>query len=305
MSVPTPPPAELKFINPYLQRARELQSKEPIVAYWCKFYAAKLAIDKSVKEKECQIFLLNLMDEMEQDKKALGANEAITNDVVAYAHVENFALRIFQNADTEDRQGRASKKTAKTFLAASIFLELLKVFGDIDSEVHDKIGYSKFKAADIIKALREGRTPTPGLPGEAPLPDDETQHTGEGFSQPTEGTSAAVPPPYPSQWSSAGQSSPPGSFSESGPHEHMPSASVHQPRPPPTTTASHAAPMSLSTPSDPTPMLSREEYASKYKAVQAAQKHSRFAISALQYDDIPTAIDNLEQALTALRQLKR
>lgn len=31
-----------------------------------------------------------------------------------------------------------NRKTAKTFLAASVFLELLKTFGDIDSEVRMK-----------------------------------------------------------------------------------------------------------------------------------------------------------------------
>ncbi|KAH9273985.1 hypothetical protein BASA83_003620 [Batrachochytrium salamandrivorans] len=94
------------------------------------------------------------LNALEQDKVNLAGNEAIGNDVVGYAHVENFALRIFINADNEDRAGRASKKTAKTFLAASIFLELLKTFGALDSEVQQKIRYAKFKAADIIKALK-------------------------------------------------------------------------------------------------------------------------------------------------------
>ena len=44
-----------------------------------------------------------------QDKKALAGNEAITNDVVGYAHVENFALKIFVNADNEDRADLSSK----------------------------------------------------------------------------------------------------------------------------------------------------------------------------------------------------
>jgi vacuolar protein sorting-associated protein VTA1 len=71
----------------------------------------------------------------------LGNNEAITNDTIGYAHIENFALKIFISADNEDRTGNASKyyilirKTAKTFLAASIFLELLKIFGELDQDV--------------------------------------------------------------------------------------------------------------------------------------------------------------------------
>ena len=50
--------------------------------------------------------------------------------------MENFALKIFLAADNEDRQGSATSKTAKTFLASSVFLEVLKVFsGDVDIDV--------------------------------------------------------------------------------------------------------------------------------------------------------------------------
>jgi vacuolar protein sorting-associated protein VTA1 len=39
----------------------------------------------------------------------MGPNEAITDDLVGYAHIENFGLKVFENADNEDRAGRASK----------------------------------------------------------------------------------------------------------------------------------------------------------------------------------------------------
>lgn len=61
--------------------------------------------------------------------------EEISNDLVGYAHVQNFAMKIFLNADNEDRAGNASLKTAKTFLAASILLQILKSFGEIEEEV--------------------------------------------------------------------------------------------------------------------------------------------------------------------------
>jgi vacuolar protein sorting-associated protein VTA1 len=40
---------------------------------------------------------------------ALADHEAIQNDTIGYAHVENFALKIFLNADNEDRNGAATK----------------------------------------------------------------------------------------------------------------------------------------------------------------------------------------------------
>jgi vacuolar protein sorting-associated protein VTA1 len=43
--------------------------------------------------------------------------------------VENFALKVFGMADREDRSGNATRATAKKFMAAANFLEMLKVFG--------------------------------------------------------------------------------------------------------------------------------------------------------------------------------
>ncbi|KND01035.1 uncharacterized protein SPPG_04128 [Spizellomyces punctatus DAOM BR117] len=307
--MPGNPPDELKFVNAYLQRAQELQTKEPIVAYYCKYYAAKLAIDKGGKSKEAQLFLLGLMDELEQDRKNISGNEAVTNDVVGYAHIENFALRIFTNADNEDRQGRASKKTAKTFLASSIFLELLKVFGEIDTEVQDKIRYAKFKAADIIKALREGRTPTPGMPGEQPP--ESAQPTAPPEPHPNFGT--PYDPSYtPTQPTFDANVSHSGEASYASPSSHCPSHQTpftgSETRPyvhpsAPSAGSGHHSPSPA--PASPSSLAPKGSFEVNYKTVQAAQKHSRFAISALQYDDIPTAIDNLEQALALLRPLRK
>lgn len=62
------------------------------------------------------------------------------------------------------------RATAKRFLAAANFLEVLSVFSQPASELilpgestnSEKIKYAKWKAADIAKAYREGRKPTPG-----------------------------------------------------------------------------------------------------------------------------------------------
>jgi hypothetical protein len=61
-------------------------------------------------------------------KEELGSNDAIESQAVGAAYVENFGLKVFANADNEDRKGLANRTTAKKFLAAANFLELLKVF---------------------------------------------------------------------------------------------------------------------------------------------------------------------------------
>ncbi|KAJ1569266.1 hypothetical protein HK405_007551 [Cladochytrium tenue] len=384
-------PGELKSLVGYLQRAEELQSRDPVVAYYCNYYAAKLAIDRNSENKQCKIFLMRLLDQLEQEKASFADNEAITNDLVGYAHIENFALKIFSNADNQDRAGAATNKTAKTFLAASIFLEVLKVFGPVEDSIQEKIKYARFKAVDIIKALKEGRKPTPGpVAGEA---DDQPVEPSQDTSFPPQSSSAPTSPAEPafpsfSQPSAPfGGAAPPSPFGAAptspfgvaptspfggialppqtptgppspglppppippNPYKQMrdPTAAFGTaasappapgpfaddafalPSPPPQPPEVYAAqpPVSPSQshysieaalrqrpatlpaqvrPHEPdsgsrsmATLLLGEEV--DQRAIAAATKHSRFAISALQYDDVNTAIENLEKALAALR----
>ncbi|KAI9492028.1 Vta1 like-domain-containing protein [Zychaea mexicana] len=320
-------PADIKYIAPYIQRGQELSERDPIVSYYAQYYAVKMAISKGPSNKETNAYLSQLLDKLEQVKTALGANnEAITSDLVGYAHLENFALKVFLNADNEDRSGKASKKTAKTFLAASIFLELLKTFDDLDPEIEAKIKYAKWKAADIMKALREGRTPTPGAPGEQQQEDEEMAPPSN-FTAPLPGNASAELPPNftPPPPASATPSSPgqPSSSTTMSQHPSPPPAATSPPVTPSNSTLPHVPPPTTSTPPPPvvqqkqqppppqpvaapapvqtstsagtsdTPMLDPG-------SVAAAQKHAKWAISALNYDDIKTA---RTQLLTALNDL--
>ncbi|RXW24036.1 hypothetical protein EST38_g1834 [Candolleomyces aberdarensis] len=157
----------LKSITPYLQRAEEIRKQEPIVAYWCAYYAAQLGVGLKIKDAASRNVLIALLGYLEQMKSEIGTSDAIDNDAAGSAYVENFSLRVFSAADNEDRSGRATKATAKKFLVAANFLEVLKTFNnaDISESNLEKIRYAKWKAAEIAKAFREGRTPAPGPPG--------------------------------------------------------------------------------------------------------------------------------------------
>ncbi|AQK83950.1 LYST-interacting protein 5-like protein [Zea mays] len=102
-----------------------------------------------------------------QDKKSLtlGPDDNL--------HLEGFALNVFVKADKQDRAGRADINTAKTFYAASIFFEILNQFGELQPDIEQKQKYAIWKAAEIRKALKEGRKPEAGPPGgdkdEAPV----------------------------------------------------------------------------------------------------------------------------------------
>ncbi|KAL9934251.1 hypothetical protein V8E36_006707 [Tilletia maclaganii] len=164
-AVPLPTTAELKNLTPYLQRAQELRTADPAMAYWCSLYAAQLGIGTKSTERESKLFLGKLMDDLEAQKKALGATDVITDETVSSAYVENFALKVFVAADNQDRAGKATKATARNFLVASQFLEVLNAFGPLETEIAEKVKYAKWKAADLAKAFKEGRTPVAGPPG--------------------------------------------------------------------------------------------------------------------------------------------
>ncbi|KAL6999202.1 hypothetical protein U1Q18_000362 [Sarracenia purpurea var. burkii] len=154
-----------KLLLPYLQRADELQKHEPLVAYYCRLYAMErgLKIPQSDRTKTTNALLVSLMKQLEKDKKSLklGPDD--------YLHLEGFASNVFARADKQDRAGRADLNTAKTFYAASIFFEILNQFGEVQPDLEQKQKYAAWKAVDIRKALKEGRKPVPGPPGDKDL----------------------------------------------------------------------------------------------------------------------------------------
>lgn len=109
------------------------------------FYALQQAMSLGSKAPESQTFLLGLMDQLEevrrdshsvalgrwgvltslsacppcvavQSKAANQHNEAFTDDVAASAYIENFGLKLFSQADNEDRKGKATRRASALVL---------------------------------------------------------------------------------------------------------------------------------------------------------------------------------------------
>ncbi|KAK9817912.1 hypothetical protein WJX72_004252 [[Myrmecia] bisecta] len=148
-----------KAILPFLQRADEISKLEPKVAYYCRLYAVEQGLQLSNRTKEIDGVLGALMAKLEKDKPGVKLGDADQQ------YCENFALTVFTRADKVDRAGRADKNTATTFYAASIFVEILRQFGELQPDLVEMQRYAAWKAADIRKALRENRTPLAGPPG--------------------------------------------------------------------------------------------------------------------------------------------
>lgn len=115
------------------------------------------------------------MDKLEKYKAENSTNETITDDVVAKAYVEEFALDTFKRADEAQRANKVTKQTADTFIAASTFLDLLHIWGELDKETMTKSKFAKFHAARILKAFKAGEDPNATNPvvEEPPAPAED------------------------------------------------------------------------------------------------------------------------------------
>ncbi|XP_033228085.1 vacuolar protein sorting-associated protein VTA1 homolog isoform X3 [Belonocnema kinseyi] len=157
-----PTPAPLKSIQHYLKIAAEHDQRDPVVSYWCRLYALQTGLKLSTKTTEETNFLMKLMDWLESTKKALHDNEAITNNVAAQAHLENWALKLFMYADKNDRNSNFEKSTIQSFYTAGLLYDVITTFGDLTEEAVQNRKYAKWKAAYIHNCLKNGETPVPG-----------------------------------------------------------------------------------------------------------------------------------------------
>ena len=90
--------------------------------------------------------------------------EAVTSEVVASAHVENYAVKLFLWADKEDRASHFNKNVVKAFYSCGILFDVLTVctHSELSPENAHMRKYAKWKAAYIHNCLKSGETPVPG-----------------------------------------------------------------------------------------------------------------------------------------------
>ncbi|KAG5370253.1 Vacuolar protein sorting-associated protein VTA1-like protein [Yarrowia sp. C11] len=347
-------PASLKPITPFLAKAKETQTADPIISYHCKLYAAQQIVDQGLHQKdtEAAIFTGNLLDEIEKLKEedpvlvSEKGQAVIADDTVASSYVEAFALKIFARADKQVREKSSSKATAQMFFAAATFFEVCKLFGDLDKDVVDKIKYSKFHAARILRTLKagedpneftvededdviddvldDGNEPAPKEPTteeeEAELPEEEQikrmmaemkkevggsdsvgdndsvdPHDSSGFHNSSFSKSLSshddpfsnIPPAPPTflpeeNTPPAPPSNPPGDVAPPKPTLPSPQRKVSSPA------------KIVAAPVDPKTVLDEDAL------IKQAQKHAKFAISALNYEDKETALKELQAAMDLL-----
>lgn len=80
-----------------------------VLLFLGRLYALQIALTIDKSSKEAKSFLIPLMDWLEKQKNALKENDMITNETAAQAHLENYAVKLFNTADTMDLQKNYNK----------------------------------------------------------------------------------------------------------------------------------------------------------------------------------------------------
>ena len=154
-------PPELKPLKRFIREAKKTAKVSPVISYYCRLYAIMeaMGMDESKKTAAIKQWISAQMDQLEQNAVAESKEEA-KQSITSMAH------KVFKHADDVDRAGNANKQTAAAFNSAYVFYTILKQFGDREESIVEAAKYCMFKTTDILKALKEGRKPKPGPPGD-------------------------------------------------------------------------------------------------------------------------------------------
>lgn len=262
MALSLPPcPSSLRPIQHFLKLASEHDSRDPVVSYWARITALQNGLELDKSSPEALGILMPLMEWLEDQKKVHKENEAVVNEIVASAHIENYAMKLFLYADRCDRAAQFGKNVVKSFYSAGVLFDVMESFGEVSPEVAHYNKYAKMKAAYIHNCLKNGETPIAG-----PLTDDGEA---EEDKPPAEDDTAARPEP-------AQPTEPAAPDSPSSTHRGF--VAVEPRAKPSIPSQSGVANLSID-------------------QVSRAQKLCKYAISALDYQDTKTAIENLTAAL--------
>ncbi|KAL2756718.1 hypothetical protein ACRALDRAFT_2041337 [Sodiomyces alcalophilus JCM 7366] len=166
MAEPIPASLRQADITRFVNRANQLREVKPAITYWCEYWVVNQILSKQLHttDEESLNYTTNLMDRLEKTKAEYATEEAITDDAVGQAVVEEFAQQTFARAERVLKANRVTRQTADTFDAAATFFQLLNVWGQPDIEAQKKIKYAKWNAARILKAIREGNDPNESNP---------------------------------------------------------------------------------------------------------------------------------------------
>ncbi|XP_066261648.1 vacuolar protein sorting-associated protein VTA1 homolog [Euwallacea similis] len=338
--MPFPPvPPEIKPVAHLMKLAEEHEARNIVVAYWARMAACRLALKMVPGKKSPEVTgligeILNWLEKTKQENKG---NDGITNETAAQALIEEYALNLFSHAEKQDAAEIFNKNTVKTFYTAGMLFDVLEQFS-LSEDLHEKQKYAKWKAAYIHNCLKSGERPQPGPPNSgaeenkmihiSELPEEEQQRLLEEKRKLQEELDRkrkededqeilgqmnefgnGLPKSADAQGPPNNMGFPPANTSSADNAFQFPKYSPVSPNIPqqpgsvtPNIPTTPQGPTTYSLPSitnDGTPTTGQVSLSPEQ--IQLAQKYSKFATSALNHDDVKTAVGYLQKALNLLQ----
>lgn len=153
-------PAEIKYVASLDARAAELETVEPAICYWTRYWIVQKVMSlEKIRSVNVDRYLTDILDQLEHMKTSFVDLREIQDLSASRKKFETFALAVFENADREEKAKRSDLATARKFLAAATFLEACQVFGTPEKDIVDKRKYCKAQAMRIRSAIAAGRDP--------------------------------------------------------------------------------------------------------------------------------------------------
>lgn len=164
-----------KNVVPFVIRANELESVNPIVSYFCKFHVLEYILNQKLHkvDQESEAFTIQLLDETEQMKNNQDENlqKVLEDKNMAIKVVLNFSLKIFNGCltDLNNYNGLNKPALVSKIKACLNFLSLIDIFknDDIDisgltngsfqdfslfsSSINQKIKLMKYNLSKLLK----------------------------------------------------------------------------------------------------------------------------------------------------------
>ncbi|KAK6726744.1 hypothetical protein RB195_004828 [Necator americanus] len=287
-------PPSLKPIAHYIKIANENSSRDPVVYYWCLFYAVQTAMQLDKSSPEALHFLTSLLGTLEAIKKQLAGTEAITSEVVAQAHLEDFALKLFNFADAKEKSGQVDKSVVHAFYTAGHVMDVLSLFGEVDETFLNCKKYAKWKSTQIFACLKDG---TPYTPSSQQDHEDTPQAGVTASTGNVPPVEHVYPDPTSMSSSSSGSNQPLRPNEQNQPNRGYQSQQFQQPSQPQSNYGSAGLP---SVPAaDTTPSVERKP---PLEAFNEARKFTKYALSAIDYEDTRAVVENLRKALALMER---
>ncbi|GAA51321.1 vacuolar protein sorting-associated protein VTA1, partial [Clonorchis sinensis] len=295
-------PESLKSVVKFLKCAEQHDTRDVVVAYFCRLCAFQKGYALDAHSPNSKAFLTKLMCKLEEMKASNAANEAFSSETVGLAHLEEHALKLFQFAYNRDMNADFTKATVQSFLTAGVLLDVATTLGQPTDELEKMRKYAKWKTLYITNCQKNGEVPIPGPAAASQDPEldiDFEQYLRSRMIRnyetyvwcASEVWNAIEPVLSRRTIGNCVDFKLPGGLPTAKTPQAPPVA--HQPKPVVDPVA--PAPSNPDTRSsvDNTNQIDSEVYV-------AVEKQIRFALSALQYQDKKSVVDNLNKALQLL-----